>query len=237
MAIKTFWLTLGGLNNSAAMTENIPTTATGTEGWTVGKTAAGNYSDFEYNVERAATTFGATALPSSWIATACFLKQNSLVGTFAAGDWTITTRWIAVSNGGALDARVRYWLGYSTDGWGSSITQLGSGTALGSTMTNLATSAAQESTATITIPQFLATNRYIYLQMALEILGAGGNNSADCLIRVGDEGSGCKVVTTDLVEGVAASGNVGTINVSGVNATVELFDAQLYLRTCTGVGK
>jgi hypothetical protein len=239
MAVKTFWLTGTGDSTygDVFLQEDgtAPTTATTGSGWTVAKLAPPQFSYLIYNTERDTTSF-LTALPAHpYTTSSSSAYSNKLTGTFAAGTWTFYLRWIAVTNGGALDPRFHIAVWKATEFYNAYV-ELTTAYLVTNTISNLSTAASQEATVTWNAPAIVMAGHRIMFSIWLDIQGAGANNGADCLLRIGTEGNGCKVVTTDFSAGMAGAGAVGTVNVSAPNATIEMVDAQLYMRTVTGAG-
>jgi hypothetical protein len=73
-------------------------------------------------------------------------------------------------------------------------TDLVPGTFVGTTVTNLSTTVAQSSAASVFVPTFTLVNEYLFLQAAWEITGVGGAVDRDVLVRYGSisqvDGSG-----------------------------------------------
>ena len=198
MAAKTLYLkdaaASGSAHGSLQDGGSAPGTATTGTGWTVAKTAATVYSLQVYGTERAANTFGATAMPNAAPSTTDSWRSESLInGSFADTAWTIRVSVIAVGTGGSQDGRMRFRLYRSTNADGSGATQITSGTVQLSVVTNLATSAAQVSSGTVSPGVVTLTDEYLFLQLAWELTGAGGNNNCDVLIRTNSADS---VITT-----------------------------------------
>jgi hypothetical protein len=111
-------------------------------------------------------------------------------GYFPAGTWTFEFPLIAVSNGGTQDGRLRMRVYKATrtstgDGW-ENITELTTSTLIGSIVTNLTTSAIQNSDITWSAPQITLNNEFLIFKMAWHITGAANNNNADVLFRYGN---------------------------------------------------
>lgn len=175
-------------SNAGLLTLTQPGASTSTTGWVCGKIAAGRYSRMTYNTERASSTFATTAQPSGaplGSAEDCWRISTITTGDFSTGTWYSSLSCIAVSNGGAMDGRARFRLWRSANADGTSGTEITAGTMVGTTVTNLATTVAQSSSASTRVVAFSLTDEYLFMQCAWEILGAGSNNNADCLIRLG----------------------------------------------------
>lgn len=190
-------LTWYATNNLAsvhqAMSETSPganATASPVTGWIVGTTAPTVYSKFDSQVERTASTFAATPIePDGSIDTTigdCLRTEGTYSGTFDTGNWTCTFSAIAVNNGGSQDGRAGFRVFTSPNADGTSATEVTAARQAGGLMTNLATSAQQDSAATFSINTFTVTNEYIFVQLGWEITGAGGMTSADVDMRIGD---------------------------------------------------
>lgn len=186
-----------------------PAETTSVTGWTVAKVAAGNYRIMVNGSEISggfATTLqpNNTATPASdenWTSTAvytpptlinaddCISTLYEYNGYFPAGNWTFEFPLRAVSNGGTQDGnlRMRVFKARRTSGGNAweNITELTSATLVGSTVTNLTTSATQNSDITWSAPQITLNNEFLLFQLAWHITGAAGNNNADVLFRYG----------------------------------------------------
>lgn len=198
MATKTLYLVdaspSGSGGGSLQDGGSAPTLATTATGWTVAKLGAPNYAAQAYGSERASGSFGTTAPSFGALTdnTATWRTENAITGDFANTTWSIAVVVRAVSAGGAQDGRFRWALWRSANTNGSSATLIASGTS--SAVTNLATSADQTCSGTLSPGALSLSSEYVFLELWWEITGAGGSNSADVLIRVG---SGSRIVTPD----------------------------------------
>lgn len=190
-----------------------PGASTSTTGWTVGKIAAANYSRMTTINEKATGTFGATAQPSGAPANSaedCFRISAATTGDFSTGTWYSSLSVIAVSAGGAQDGRARFRIWRSANADGTTATEVTQGTMVGTTVTNLATTVAQSSSASTLVAAFSLANEYLFLQCAWEITGVGSANAQDVLIRLGSlaptTGSGLATATFTATGGAAAPG-------------------------------
>lgn len=176
-------------------------------GWTVGKTAAGNYSDLSNGTERATNTFSTTIVPNataplvdvsnatqppytppdlivSNIAIMTIYPYNAF---FPAGTWTFTFPVIAVTAGGVQDGRmgIRVFKAGRTGNIFSNTTELTAARLVGTTVTNLTTTTAQNSTVTWSAGNFRLNNELLIVKIGWEITGAGNANGQDVLLRYG----------------------------------------------------
>lgn len=245
MAAKT-WYALDSGGGFVFMSETSPGAEaydTGPTGWVVSTGAGPDYSSFAAGVEKAAATFGATAQPDGSLDTAnvdYIVTDAPYTGTFASGNWTIDFAVRAQTNGGAHDGRARFRLfRMSLQNGGGTNVEITAGVQLGSSVTNLATSATQKSSVTFNPGSFSVTNEYIGIQIGWERQGAGGMTSSDVNIRIG---TGATVVTsadftagaTTIEADAAAAGAATTSGVSGATAKVD--GAATAAATATGVG-
>jgi hypothetical protein len=207
MPTKTWYINqLGG---DLFYDENITGVAdtTSVTGWTVGKIAAGRYSNLANGTERATGTFGTTILPNNTApvvnitltSVTPYTPPNLLVsnesittvfqytGVFPAGTWTFNFPLRAVSAGGVQDGRmgIRVFKALRSGDTFSGTTELTSARLVGTTVTNLTTTVTQTSTVTWSAPAFRLENEYLIIKMAWEITGAGNANAQDVLIRFG----------------------------------------------------
>jgi hypothetical protein len=162
-----------------------PTGAVTATGWTAGTTPAGNYSLMAAGVERLAATFGATPLPDAAPNNTLgdgFRTELSYSGTFSAGDWEISISLATVTSGGDVDGNLRFRLWKSVNADGSSATAL-SDVLETSTFTNI--NGTGVAALTQALGEISLSDEYLFVQVALEITGAGGAATRDVLLRVG----------------------------------------------------
>jgi hypothetical protein len=176
-ANTTFYLTdayASGSNHGALQQDgSAPADAATFTGWTVAGRAVGDFARMSYNTERGTASFSSTAQPSGGPDNAlgdCF-RIGPLTGSFPAGDWNFSFAVRADSLGGTQDGRmnVRVWKSANADG--SSATEITAGATALSTVTNLTTSASQNSTGTVTLGAVSLTNEYLFIQLAWEVTG------------------------------------------------------------------
>jgi hypothetical protein len=179
-------------------------TNTSVNGWTVAKLAPTVRALMQAGSKLASGAFGATDQPSGGpTGQDSFRTENTYAGSFAAGTWDVAVPVIAVVAGGAQDGRIKFRIYRSANADGSSAVEITNGIQSASAVTNLATATPQTSSVvTASMAAATLTNEYIFLVIAWEITGAGGNNSADVLIR---EGSGSRVVTPNFTAVVSDS--------------------------------
>lgn len=151
-----------------------PDTATMTTGWTVGTTAAGNYSKMAFGSERAANTFTATPAPGSSPDSSLkdAYRLGPLTGTFAAGTWTFSVPVIADTAAGGADGKVRVRVFTSANADGSGATEVTSGAVSLSTVTDLTTSTQQVSSGSVSLAEVTLSNAYLFVCLGWEITGA-----------------------------------------------------------------
>lgn len=182
-----------------------PATATTSTGWTVGGIPAAFFSRMDSATERSSGTFGTTIQPSNAPNNTlgdCFVA-GPYTGQFAAGTWTLTLPVIAVSRGGAQSGRLRARLWRASASSGSGAAEITSGGWVGSTVVNLSTGAAQNSTVMISLPLVTLANEYLFVQLAWEITTAAILfTDYDVLLRVG---SATTITTPDFVTGQTLS--------------------------------
>lgn len=191
------------------------TATTSVSGWTVAKTAAGNYRLLAQGQEVAgfSTTVApnntAPAVDNSYASTTTYTPPTLLNdvesistlyeynGYFPAGTWTFNFPVIAVSSGGDQDGRIRMRFFkasrvVSPASWTGVEDLVGAAQAAltGSTVTNLTTTVAQTSTVTWAAPDAITlNNQFLICKIAWEITGAGGANNRDVLLRFGSGAS------------------------------------------------
>lgn len=219
MPIKTWSMVQVTTNGTPASllywdeaTAGAAATSTPNIGFTVAKTAAGNYRDLNNGAESAgfattivpnataptsdasyasATTYSPPTLISSTDSISTLYEYN---GVFPAGTWTFNFPVIAAGAGGSQDGRIglRVFKGIRSGTAFASVTELTAARLVGSTVTNLATAASQTSTVTWSAPAFRLNNEFLIIKIGWEITGAGGNNACDVIFRTG---SGATMVT------------------------------------------
>ncbi len=174
-----------------------PADATTGTGWIVAKVAASAWSRMESQVERAAATFGAGAVPDSDPPINslgdCFRTPVTLRGEFAAGDWVFGFTVVSVTATSAQAGRPNIRLWKSSDPTGGTNAFMLSSLR---PVTNIATVTTTPSTVTVTVnlPIVSLRDEYIFVQVAWEITTASGSNSGDVLLRVG---AGANFTTPD----------------------------------------
>ncbi|OGS01552.1 MAG: hypothetical protein A2V88_02695 [Elusimicrobia bacterium RBG_16_66_12] len=197
MAAKTWYVTntiVGSTHQE--MSESSPgsdATSSPNYGWTVGASAAGTYCRADAGSE--ITGFAASPIePDGSIVTTanagdCWRSANAMTGTFDTGTWLFQMAVIAVTAGGQMDGNAGFRLFKGKAANGSDAVEITSGRLVGSTVTNLATSAQQNSIHNSTsIPGFSVDGEYIFVQVGWEITGAGAMLH-DCIHRIGTTAS------------------------------------------------
>lgn len=199
-------IVVGG--NAGTLQVTVPAASTSTTGWTVGTVASGNYSRQSYNNEVASAGFGATVQPASApvnLGQDCW-RYGPSTGTFSSDTWYSTLSVIGVTSGGDQDGRARFRLWRSNNADGTVATDL-MGTRIGSLVTNVSTTVAQSSAASMFIPVFKLTSEYLFYQVAWEITGAGAAADRDILVRYGSAGAtdGSGLITAPFLSDAVAA--------------------------------
>jgi hypothetical protein len=149
-----------------------PADTTSGTGWEVGGVAVGQYSRLAAGTIRATGTFTGTAQPSSGPDNTlkdCWRTRYRVTVDIPAGTWTIPVPVIAsgaAKEGATMRARVRLWQTVNANG--SAATELTAGVVVGSTVTNLQSEAASISTASVALGAVAFTDKYLFVQVALE---------------------------------------------------------------------
>lgn len=212
MAVKTWNLreiNVGGTNPNRLWWDgdlsNVPAQTTSVTGWTVAKLAANNYGELNNGLE--STVFSTTIVPNataptvdnSYAATAIYTPPTLLNSTdsictlyeyngyFPAGNWIFSFPVIAVTSGGDQDGAItmRVFKAARSGTAFSGTTELTAALLQGTTVTNLTTTTAQTSTVTWAAPAFFLNNEFLICKIAWRIIGAGGANTRDVLLRWG----------------------------------------------------
>jgi hypothetical protein len=188
-----------------------PSVATSTSGWTVSTTAASRYSLFLFNTTRAASTFGTTALPSANpVTNDCLRTGNALTGTIAAGTWNFAISLKGLNTNAVASGNLRLKVWHSpTRAGNTNATQIGSGTIAFTTVTNLTSSAAQNTTASASLPAVTLNNEYLFFQFAYEIDTASTATTAG-LVFVQDGTNSVITTPTFTATGMSVIGNATT---------------------------
>lgn len=206
MPVKTFYIkdatASGSSHGSLQDGGTAPTAATTITGWTVAKTAAGNFSLMIYGTDRASGTFSTTDSLSTQTdagTTTSWRSENKIDGVFANTAWTITgvfrTPAVASTHSGRLNVKV--FKSPNANGTANAtVVEITSGKltgsntgAMGSTTTDYTSSVTFTPTAPVKM-----YNEYLFVTMQWETTVAGGSNSAEALFRVG---ATANVVTSD----------------------------------------
>lgn len=217
MAAKVWYMVPSVLAGLVTTSPGAEAYASGPTGWIVSTGAGPDYSSLAMGGERAATTFGATVQPDGSLDIVngdFFVSEAAYTGTFAAANWTIDFAVRAQTGGGAHDgnAGFRLFRMSSSDGAGTNV-EITAGVQVGSTVTNLATSATQKSSVTFNPGSFSVTNEFIGIQVGWKRTGAGAMTSDDVNLRVG---TGASVVTSsDFSLGATTHATTGALTGPG----------------------
>jgi hypothetical protein len=211
MAALTWFATSALASVHQEMSETDPgteVTATGPVGWIAGN-ATNNHSPLKAGAEQALATFTATTDPDGTIDTTngdCFRSTNTYTGSFANANWEVRFAARATTATGC-SGRIRCRLLRSANANGSGATEITSGQQIASTsVSSLQTGTTQTTTATFNPGAFSVSNEYIFIQLAWERTGAGGHNTSDVNMRVGNASSaGTRVVSSNFTIAHAGS--------------------------------
>lgn len=220
MATKTFTIRNALAGNFQRISEGSAGTEVFTSArWSVGTLGASNFGYLLAQGDQ--TTFGATAIPNTDVpGTATgdsFRTDVPISGSFASGNWTIAPRVAGAVSISTLDGRIRMRVFKSANADGSGATELTSGVLIGTTVTDLG-STAQASTITWAAPEIVLANEYLFFRTAWEITGAGGSAS-DGVRLIG--GGASNIVSTDFEAGFSVSPTAGQARMSGNAPTAE----------------
>lgn len=210
MATKTLHLkdaTASGSNHLSLQDGGTaPTTATTGTGWVVGTVTPTKYARQDSGTERASTALAAGAQPDGAPDNTlgdCWRSENTINGIFANANWSLSFSVIGVSRTtGTHDGcfRVRIWKSANADG--SSASELTGSVQTTTQFTNLSNSVAQTLTVTWSPGATKElNNEYLFVQVALQLDGAGGNANCDVLNRVG---ANANITTSDFTANVEA---------------------------------
>ena len=141
-----------------------------------------------------------------------FRTLNTYTGTFAAGNWTIQPRFISNDPSGTGDGLIGMRVFRGTNADGSGATEITTGIVNGSAVTNLTSSASQNSTITWAAPAITLENEYLFFRAAWRISGAGRVSSVEHIVR--GEGAS-NFLTTDFLSSVTASPSTGQSRLVG----------------------
>jgi hypothetical protein len=219
MASKTFhlrsnptggWSTLSFTPNSVAATTG--------SGWVVG-TGSSDTSAYASGVERAEATFIDSSHPDGTLDNTlkdALRTQYTVNGTFDAGSWEVTFAVRSDTNGGSQDGRVRYKLLKGSYEDGSNAVAF-SGVEAGSSALNINNDQDYLSSDTESLSAVTFTNEFLFVQLAWERTGAGGDAAADVLLRTGTTDAGTRIVTPNFTQGhgVLAVSGQGSVTHGG----------------------
>lgn len=210
MATKTYMAAIGNDGNFAALVDGVDqAVASRADGWTSGKIASLNSSEFAAGTKQATGTFSpesTTAKPATLLTgtTAnAFKLPAALSGTFVSGNWSFLLNFRATVVS-AQQGRPHMKIFRSVNASGASATQVGATTGTGPTI-------ALSSTADTVANPFLnpgavtLSNEYLFFLLAWEVTIAGGSSTCDVVIRTGQASTGSRLVTPDFT---AAGGAV-----------------------------
>lgn len=213
MVTKTFYMT-----NSLLSTiyQEISETSPGADayaspatGWVVSTTAASNYSAFRAGVERAATTFNSTVIPTANsldTTNGDALRTTSpLDGQFASANWTLNFVVRAQTNASGQDGRVRIRMYRSQNADGTNFTEITSAVQIGATLTNIDTASDWNSSITFNPGAIDLSNEYLFIQIAWEIIGAATMTTADVNFRIGTNST--RIVSADFTPQITKNVN------------------------------
>ncbi len=206
MAAKTFYLidALASGSNHLSLQDggSPPTQAAITTGWVAATLAPTRYARMDSQTERASGALLTTPVepnsdPDNTLGD-CFRSQNTLTGTFANANWSISMQVRGITRTtSTTDGRWRIRIWKSTDATGASPTELTGATLTTTQFTDLSNSVYQTLTATFSPgAEFTFTNEYLFIQVAFQLDGAGNNANADVHVCVGSSNS---IITSDFV--------------------------------------
>lgn len=199
---RLFW----DLSSEANVAESATTVATG---WTVAKTAAGNYRDLSNGAEVAgfSTTIAPNATapaagrtdnpavfspPSLYSTAVAISTMYPYNGYFPAGTWTFNFGFRALGAANGQDGRVNIRVFKNGPNYATPV-ELTSALQTGSVVTNLATNATQFSIVSWSAPIVELDNQYLSVKIGWEITGAGTtSNNNDVNFR---EGNTCNMIS------------------------------------------
>lgn len=192
-----------------------PAQATSASGWTVGKTAANNYSNLVQGSESGTGTFSTTIVPNATAPTATgnfttvtgfapptlIYNTNSIAtlyeynGYFAAGNWVFTFPLISVTTSATGAARINlrvFKAARATDTTWATATELTAALQAGTIATAPTTTTPQSSVVTWAAPAFYLNNEFLIVKVGLQVTTASNATTADMLMRFG---TGCTMAS------------------------------------------
>lgn len=209
MAAKTWYATNSLVSVHQEMSETSPgadATASPVTGWIV-STGSTNHSEFNSQVEQAASTFTSTTPPDGSINTStgdCLRTSLPYTGDFASANWNVHFTCIAVTSGGSQGGRMRCRLFRGANADGSGATEITAAQQQGGLVLLLTTLAQQTSTATFNPGAFSVSNEYIFVQLAWERTVAGAMTNADVDMRIGTTAT--RVISSDFTDTSSSAG-------------------------------
>jgi hypothetical protein len=193
MATKTFyWLPDAAAGTSAHGSlqdgGSAPVAADSNSQFKVGTVAAGNYAKYARNTQRQPADFNTTVQPDGNIDNVhgdCLRTQNAYTGYFAGANWTINFGLRPTTAHVGTTATLRARIFRSTDPGGLNATEL---TASPLVTANFDGSMAIAQTLAVTWSPgaFALRNEYLFIELALDITGAGNSATYTWIIQTGN---------------------------------------------------
>lgn len=161
--------------------------ATLSTGWTPGTNASTRFALQNGGSKVASASFGGTTLPTAAPSATvgdCWRSENTYTGTFTTGTWALKVglRSVTAALSGSVNVRIRLWR--STDPNGVGATEFTTAAAVSTSTGALNTSTDVTVTATtLSIGPVRLTDEFIFVTVAMGVIGASGSATADALFR------------------------------------------------------
>lgn len=219
MAIKTFYgsnTLLGAASPKWGELKEVSPGATATSspatGWTTGTATPTKYKGADMGEKRSAPTV-ATVAPDETINNdggtnrSGWRTKEKLTITFEAGNWTLhnVARAVTAANTGKQSVTARLWKGSNEAGTGATVLSTGATPLTGAEVVSLKTTEDQDSSVVWAAPEVVLAEEFLFVEIAIKILAAGGGATQDFVLRYGE--TGCRIESAPIKEGGGGAAN------------------------------
>lgn len=200
MATETYFFIDGfaGPSSNLVMSVTSGGTATASSGYTCGTNAAGQFASQVAGTKVASTSFSATVQPDGTVRNGdCFALEDLRSGSYDGGTWNFAMALIGsgatMSGSGRL--RMRVFAAKKTQDGQTSKREITTSPIVFSSVSNLLTTTAQNTTATWSFPGATLDAEYWLFECGWAVVTASASASAGCLYR--QDATNSKVTTTN----------------------------------------
>lgn len=197
----------GSAHGTLQVGGSAPGTATMGTGWNFGTTHAANeFADLAYGSVAVNTSFTTTTGPTTGTGTArCFVTSARLLGTFAAGNWTIALGALMSTIGTSGNATIRARVYRSTNITGSGATEITTAT-IATGNAAIATGTQQNLSITWAANAFALNNEYLFIELGCEVL-SGAVTAAGTTLKLVQDGTHSVVTSAAFTTNAFGSGS------------------------------